>query len=174
MMNPVAARATPGPTAPRGRWFLFVLLAGVLSATSGCALFVKEPRVTIADVEVVSLGLLGGSARVALLIDNPNRFDLEVRSFAYRLEVANGAPGGEESWISLANQDELVRQVLIRGREQVEVEVPVAFGYAALGSAVRALLVDGQVRYRVQGSVRVRGPVGEHNLPFTGRGVLGS
>jgi LEA14-like dessication related protein len=174
MLNSPAPRTASGPTASPRRWFLFLLLAGVLSATSGCALFVKEPRVTIAQVEVVSLGLLGGSARVALLIDNPNRFDLEVRSFAYRLEVANGAPGGEESWISLANQDELVRQVLIPGREQVEVEVPVEFGYAALGSAVRALLVEGQVRYRVQGSVRVRGPVGEHNLPFTGRGALGS
>jgi len=174
MTNPSARRVAPGLTALPGRWLQFMVLVAVLSGASACALFVKQPRVTIADVEVISLGLLGGSARVALLIDNPNRFDLEVRSFTYRLEVANGVPGGEETWVSLASQDELVRQVLIPGRERVEVEVPVEFGYAALGSAVRALLVDGQVRYRVQGSVRVRGPVGEHNLPFTGRGALGS
>lgn len=153
--------------------FLLLVVVGLLPL-SGCALFVKDPRVTIADVEVVSLGLLGGRARVALLIDNPNRFDLEVRSFAYRLDVADGVPGEEESWSQLASQEELIQEILIPGREQVEVEVPVDFGYAAVGSALRSLLVEGQVRYRVEGSVRVRGPVGEHTLPFTGRGALGS
>lgn len=157
-----------------GRSATFLLLLAGLLPLSGCALFAKEPRVTIADVEVVSLGLLGGRARVALLIHNPNRFDLEVRSFAYRLDVADGLPGEEESWSQLASQEELVQQIRIPGREQVEVEVPVDFGYAAVGSALRSLLVEGQVRYRVEGSVRVRGPVGEHTLPFRGRGALGS
>lgn len=163
----------PSSSARLRRVVLFVLVAGLLPV-SGCALFVKEPRVSIANVEVVSLGLLGGRARVALLIDNPNRFDLEVRSFAYRLDVADGIPGEEESWSQLASQEELVQQVRIPGRDQVEVEVPVDFGYAAVGAALRSLLVEGQVRYRVEGSVRVRGPVGEHTLPFTGRGALGS
>lgn len=150
------------------------LLLLALLPLSGCALFVKEPRVTIAHVEVVSLGLLGGRAQVGLLIENPNRFDLQVRSFAYRLDVADGVPGEEESWSSLASQEESVQDILIPGREQVEVEVPVDFGYAAVGSALRSLLIEGQVRYRVEGSVRVRGPVGEHTLPFAGRGALGS
>lgn len=150
------------------------LLVLVLLPLSGCALFVKEPRVTIANVEVVSLGLLGGRAQVALLIENPNRFDLEVRSFAYRLDVADGIPGEEERWSQLARQEESVQEIRIPGRDRVEVEVPVDFGYAAVGSALRSLLMEGQVRYRVEGSVRVRGPVGEHTLPFTGRGALGS
>lgn len=151
--------------------------AALLASTiplSGCALFVKQPRVTIADVRVVSLGLAGGIARVELEVDNPNRFDLSVRTLTYRLEVAEGPAGtnGEERWIRLAEEDEVERDLSVPGRQAVRVEVPVAFEYRALGAAVRSLLVDGEVRYRVQGAVRVRGPVGEHRLPFTSSGRM--
>lgn len=144
----------------------------LIPGLSGCALFVKQPRVTIADVRMVSLGLAGGTAGVSLRVDNPNRFDLEMRSFSYRIDVAEGGEGVEDRWTPLAEQEEVEREVLVPGRQEVLVEVPVNFGYLAIGSAVRSLLLEGQVRYRVQGSVRVRGPVGEHHIPFTGRGTL--
>jgi LEA14-like dessication related protein len=151
-----------------------VALLAAAFFVAGCAVFVKEPRVTIADVRVVSLGLAGGTARVELEVDNPNRFDLSVRTLSYRMEVAEGpaSPGGEERWIRLAEEEEVEREILAPARQTVRVEVPVAFEYRALGAAVRSLLLDGEVRYRVQGAVRVLGPVGEHRLPFGSNGRM--
>lgn len=163
----------PASCVPR-RAALALLLVATAVVAPGCALFVKQPRVTIADVRVVSLGLAGGTARVELEIDNPNRFDLTVRTLSYRLEVADG-PSGEGSvdrWIPLAQEEEVERSIAAPGRSTVNVEVPVAFEYRALGAALRSLLVDGEVRYRVQGAVRVRGPVGEHRLPFNNIGRM--
>lgn len=146
----------------------------VLPLVGGCALFVKQPAVSIADVRVVSLGLVGGTARVELEVENPNRFDLTVRSLSYELEVAEGGTGegGEERWVRLSREEETRRDLTVPGRGSVRVEVPVAFEYRAVGTALRSLLMDGEVRYRVQGIVRVRGPVGEHRLPFRSRGRM--
>lgn len=149
-----------------------LLLLGLL--LPGCALFMAEPRVTLADVRVVQLGITGGTARVELEVENPNRFDLSVRTLAYRLEVADGpaGEGGEERWLPLAEEEEVERDLTAPAGRTVRVEIPVEFQYRALGAAVRSFLADGEIRYRVRGTVRVDGPLGERRLPFASNGRM--
>jgi len=147
------------------------LLAFLLLSLSGCALAFRQPTVEIADVRVLSLGLSGGRAGVQVRVDNPNRYDLELRSLSWILEVASPVPqGSEERWARLAGDEEGARALRIPGRDSVVVELPVDFLYAGVGSALRALLLNGEVRYRVQGAIRVQGPIGERRLPFAHRG----
>jgi len=154
---------------PRGAFQALLLVALVASAVwaSACSLLVREPTVRIADVRVVSLGLLAGEASVELEVENPNRFDLRLREFRYTLEVEDAADA--EGWALLA-ADSTVTDLLVGKRDIARISVPVAFEYRAVGSAVRALLRSGQVEYRARGGVRVRGPAGEYNLPFSARG----
>ncbi len=166
-------RPSRGPAARRATARIgTLLLVGLLLPS--CALFMSEPRVTLADVRVVQLGITGGTARVELEVENPNRFDLSVRTLAYRLEVAEGpaGEGGEERWLPLAEEEEVARDLTAPAGRTVRVEIPVEFQYRALGAAVRSFLADGEIRYRVRGTVRVDGPLGERRLPFASNGRM--
>lgn len=134
---------------------------------AGCALFYRDPTVTIADVRVLSLGFTGGTAEVVLEVENPNRFDLEVRGFDYRLEIREGP----ESWTELA-QGVSEERVRLQKRSTDQVALTIPFRFQGVGSALRSWLQTGEIGYRMQGTVRARGPTGEVSLPFRSQGTL--
>jgi LEA14-like dessication related protein len=144
-----------------------LVLVGV--TTASCALFARSPEVTIADVRVVGLGLTGGTAEVLLEVDNPNRFDLEVREFRYLLEVSD--PQAPEVWDTLA-VGVSADTVRLGGREVTVVPLRIPFRYAAVGTALRAWMQGGGVPYRLEGAVRARGAGVQRDLPFRSRGSL--
>ncbi len=63
----------------------------VLAACSGLPLNAVPPKVSIADVEVKSLGLFEQKFDVGLRIANPNDFDLKIEGLDFDLEI-NGRP----------------------------------------------------------------------------------
>ena len=73
------------------RRFLAMCLAGVLSACSGLPFNAQAPRVSVADVEIRSLGLLEQKLDLGLRVANPNDFDLRIEALDFELEV-NGRP----------------------------------------------------------------------------------
>lgn len=141
---------------------------------AGCARFAQEPTVRIEEVRVASLGVAGGTATVGLEIENPNRFAIDIRGLRYRLEVAAPESTPEDPrWLPLAADDRVEPRVL-PGRETSRIELPVDFGYAALGAALRSLALSGTVEYRVTGELRLGGPFGGRTLPFSSIGEFGS
>ncbi|MCA1926103.1 MAG: LEA type 2 family protein [Thiobacillus sp.] len=70
---------------------LVVMLAGALSACSGLPFNAQAPRVSVADVEIKSLGLLEQKLDLGLRVANPNDFDLRIEALDFELEV-NGRP----------------------------------------------------------------------------------
>lgn len=145
---------------------LFALLA-VCTLLGGCGLFYRSPTVQIADVRVVELGFASGTAEVVLEVDNPNFFGIEVREFAYLLEIE----AEEDRWSPLAegSTDEAV-DLPRRSTERVTLEIP--FSYDAMGAALRSWWDSGEVGYRIEGDLRGNGPTGELNLPFQAAGRI--
>ncbi|HQS98902.1 MAG TPA: LEA type 2 family protein [Thiobacillus sp.] len=70
---------------------LAVVLAGVLSACTGLPFNAQAPRVSVADVEIKSLGLLEQQLDLGLRVANPNDFDLVIEALDFELEL-NGRP----------------------------------------------------------------------------------
>lgn len=68
-----------------------VLLALGLAACSGLPLNAKAPKISVAEVDVRSLGLLEQRFDVGLRVANPNDFDLTLEALDFELEV-NGRP----------------------------------------------------------------------------------
>lgn len=71
--------------------FLLVGLVLALAACSGLPFNAKPPKVSVADVEIKSLGLLEQKFDVGLRVANPNDFDLKIEGLDFDLEV-NGRP----------------------------------------------------------------------------------
>lgn len=143
---------------------LLPLALAALWLSACAALFPKPeaPRLAVAEVRLLHVGLFEQRYRVTLRVQNPNRFDLPVEGLDYQLFV-NDEPLGSGS---------RTRPVTIpgQGTELVEVE-----GVADLGGALLRLLdprkgVPDGLRYRLTGHVRLaRGP---SPIPFDFRGEL--
>lgn len=153
-------RLRPVLLAPAGAWVF----------AAACAAVFEAPDVRVAGVRVASLGLTEGTAAVDLEVTNPNRRALEVRGVEYRLRIED--PGDESGWITLGEgfHD---RDVTIGPGDTTRVEVTVPFGYEAIEVAARSLFRNGTLGYRLDGEIRVRGPVGDLRVPVDHRGSFG-
>jgi LEA14-like dessication related protein len=141
----------------------------VILLTAACSLFFENPSIRVIGVRVTSLGLTAGTAEVGLKVFNPNRYQLQVQKLVYRLDVERSVE--EEAWAELA-ADSTSERVSVAARDSAQVSLTVPFQYRALGTALVALLQEGEVRYRLRGAVQVRGPLGSFQVPFESRDRL--
>ena len=68
-----------------------VLSTLALAACSGLPLYAQAPKVSVADVDVKSLGLFEQRFDISLRVGNPNDFDLEIEGLDFDLEVNDRA-----------------------------------------------------------------------------------
>jgi LEA14-like dessication related protein len=151
------------------KWSAAATLALVWTGASACAVFLKSPTVDIADVRVVSVGLTGATAQVALDVANPNGSDLTVEEVRYRLSFADDQ--AEEGWRTLA-EGENEEKLVITANDTTQVRLSVPFTYASLGRALQGLLSSGSLSYRLDGDVVFDAPVRNVRVPFDRRGSL--
>ncbi len=144
-------------------------LAIALVLVGGCAALFSPPSVEIVGVEVVSLGLTSGTAAVTLDLANESSGRIDILGFRYELEVQDSE--GDEGWRRLAGGFHSERIILTKDQVQ-RVTLPVPFEYRALGVALRSYLVQGEVPYRLQGEVSVKGFGMGLDVPFHSEGVL--
>jgi LEA14-like dessication related protein len=144
-----------------------LVLAALASAASACAVFFRSPTVSIADVRVVSVGLTGATAQVALDVANPNGFDLTAEGVRYRLSFADAQV--EEGWRTLA-EGENEERLVIAANDTTQLRLAVPFTFASLGRALQSLLSEGSLPYRLDGDVLFDAPVRDVRVPFDRRG----
>jgi LEA14-like dessication related protein len=145
------------------------LLAAVAVTATSCASLFPPPTVEIVGVELVSLGLTSGTAAVTLDVTNEGSRSMDLLGLLYELEVQGS--GTEEEWTRLAGGTH-AQEVELAGGATQRVTVPVPFEYEALGAALRSFLARGEVPYRVQGEVSVKGLGMTFDVPFRSRGIL--
>jgi LEA14-like dessication related protein len=149
---------------------LKILGAALLAVTApACAVFFRNPLVTIADVRVVSVGLTGATAQVALDVANPNGFDLTAEEVRYRLSYADEA--AEDGWRTLA-QGQSDERLVITANRTTQVRLNLPFTYAGVGRALENLLSVGSLPYRLDGDVKFETPVRDVRVSFDRRGSL--
>ena len=67
---------------------VYILLAALaLAACSGLPFNVQTPKISIAEVDVKSLGLFEQRFDVSLRVNNPNGFDMKIEGLDFDLEV---------------------------------------------------------------------------------------
>lgn len=134
-----------------------VAAAATLSAcaTLGHILF-KRPTVSLASVRLTGLSTNAGGLDVALKVVNPNSYSLNGTKLHYQVSV-DSTPLAEGA---------LDQRFSVPGRDSAIIDIPVAFSFAALGAAGRALQSFGEVHYRVTGDVTVLTPIGGRDVPF--------
>jgi LEA14-like dessication related protein len=144
------------------RLFIFLFLA--LDLLSGC---VSKPVVALDHAELASASLQGLGLAVVLQINNPNSYDVQVRSLHVEVTIAGR--------YALAPIDVQPNQWL-PSNETTRVAVPVVIPWPVIPALISETLGSPQVTYRVRGSadvtaVRMLG-IERNNYPVDEEGSL--
>jgi LEA14-like dessication related protein len=126
------------------------LACSLLAAlASGCAvvqhLSFTEPTVDLTAIHVRDLTLAGGALDLLLTIHNPNPYRIEGRTFTGTIDLEDARFGSitrQTPWLLPASTD-------------TSLTLRLDFGWSAVGTAARALLSQGRVRYSIEGEMRV-------------------
>lgn len=157
-------RGVPGKARQR-RWGLMPLV--VLLLLPACAAVFEQPEVELAGIRLAGLGISGGTVVVRLNVANPNGYALDASGLTYDVDLQTR---DGDDWLNLADgtfQD----AVRVEAHDSASVEIPVAFSYGGLGSALRSLMDYGTVRYRIQGRIAVRSPM-RREIPYNHAGSV--
>jgi LEA14-like dessication related protein len=122
----------------------------------------EQPIVHLQKVEIVGIGLTGGSLNVDLSVYNPNHYRLDASRLTYRVLLNADS-------VELASGT-LDQQFTVKDNDSTVVRIPVNFSYSGVNAAGKALLNTGAVTYHVMGDVRVGSTVGSFTVPYSSFG----
>jgi len=144
------------------------LIASLALASASCGSLGKggfrEPVVNFKDVRVGGLGLNGGTLNIVLSVYNPNSFRLDASRLTYQLMV-DTLPLGSGA---------LDRHFTVPSKDSADVELPLRFTWGGANSAVRDLINNGTVPYRVLGDLTVGSSVGDFTIQYDRTGHFNS
>ena len=121
----------------------------------------RPPTVELRNVAVGSIGLTGGSLRVALLVRNPNFYPLSSAGMRYQLLV-------DDSVTIATGVDSTHRR--IGAKDSTTVELPVQVSWQGLSAAGQSIAASGLVSYRLVGTITLATPLGTHDIPVNQSG----
>jgi LEA14-like dessication related protein len=124
----------------------------------------REPVVNFKDVRVGGLGLNGGTLNIVLSVYNPNSFALDAERLTYELMV-DTLPLGSGA---------LDKRFSVRSNDSTDVELPLRFTWSGASGAVRELINNGTVPYRVLGDLTVGSGVGDFTIKYDRTGHFNS
>jgi LEA14-like dessication related protein len=122
----------------------------------------EQPIVHLQTVQIVGIGLTGGSLNVDLSVYNPNHYRLDATRLNYRVLLNSDS-------VTLATGT-LDQQFTVKDNDSTVVRIPVNFSYSGVNAAGRALLNTGAVTYHVMGDIRVGSTVGSFTVPYSSTG----
>lgn len=141
-----------------------LLLAATFAACSGLPYNAQVPKVSVAEVNLKSLGLFEQRFDVSLRVNNPNDFDIKIEALDFELEV-NGRAFAK----GLARATMLI-PALSSERLHVEAVTQSQNLLQQIKTLPPETLQEG-VPYRIRGRIKTDGSSGW--LPFDHSGVYG-
>jgi len=138
------------------------LLALVVSsgACAGIGDIFKEPDIQLERAVLRGVGVTGGNLDLIIKVDNPNNFTLQGTKLQVGFDVEGQHLG------DITYDDDFT----VSENGTTTITLPLRFGWAGVGSAVRAALGHGDLPYKMKGQVELKTPWGRQEVPFTREG----
>ena len=137
-----------------------LVMAVSAAACSGIGSNFRQPEIQLDHVVVRGLGFSGGNLDLVVTVENPNNFTLR----GTRLELGIDIEGQHLG--DIAYDDDFS----VTENGSTTLTLPLRFGWAGVGSAVRAALGYGDLPYKMKGQAEIRTPWGKAEVPFTREG----
>jgi LEA14-like dessication related protein len=139
-------------------WLLALVVS--IGACSGIGDLFKEPDIQLERAIVRGVNLTGGNLDLIVKVDNPNNFNLQ----GTRLQLGFDVEGQHLGDVTYDDD------FSVSENGTTTITLPLKFGWAGVGSAVRAALGSGDLPYKMKGQAELKTPWGRQVVPFTREG----
>lgn len=138
-----------------------ILLCALL--ITGCAgLFFEEPTIILKEIHVRQISLTDASIVFVAEIQNPNSYDLRLKSLDYTVHLS-GHEAGDGS---------LQKEIPVPASASATVEIPVSARFGGLGGIARMYISGQEIPYRLEGNALVKAGLFDRTFPFSRTGNL--
>ncbi|MBP9020299.1 MAG: LEA type 2 family protein [Syntrophobacterales bacterium] len=146
-------------TARAGLLFLIALSVAFASCLNRV---VEKPTFVLREVTLSPRSLMEMNLLIGLDVRNPNRFDLTLKSFEYKVYLDNEEIGSGR----------LESEVLVPASSTTAVQAPVAANFKNLGGSLKALITGSDLPYKIEGKAEIKALFGSLTFPFSEEGRL--
>jgi LEA14-like dessication related protein len=148
---------------PGSSYIRIMKLLALIVSIAGCAgigAIFKEPEIQLERAIVRGIGITGGNLDLIVNVDNPNNFTL----YGTRLQVGLDVEGSHLGDITYDDDFSVTEN------GTTTITLPLTFGWAGVGSAVRTALSYADLPYEMKGQLELQTPLGRKTVPFTHEG----
>lgn len=127
---------------------------------TGCTMLVREPVVSVKDLNVVSLDTAGAGMELYLTVQNSNPFDISLMGYSYDLKVMTLplARGGGREEIKFAS------------KAATDLRIPIRVSYGDLLEILKRQPDPDDIPYRLSAGLDLATPLGQLTVPVNRTG----
>jgi LEA14-like dessication related protein len=139
-----------------------ILLSGMLMVAGCAGLFFEEPTLTLKEVHIQQLSLTDASLVFVAEIQNPNSYELRLKTLDYTLYINDREMGGGS----------LKKEISVPPSSSAPVEIPVTARFGSLGAIAQSYITGQELPYRIEGKALVKAGLFDRTFPFSRSGNL--
>jgi LEA14-like dessication related protein len=121
-----------------------------------------KPSFVLRGVSISPRSFTEMNLLIDLDVQNPNRFDLTLKSFECTIYFKNEEIG----------KGRLGNELLIPSSSTTQIQVPIDAKFKDLGGSLKAILTGGDLPYKIEGKADVSTAFGSLNFPFSKDGPI--
>jgi LEA14-like dessication related protein len=147
------------------RYGILILFTLPLFLVSCLGWILEKPSLVLREITLSPRSLIEMNVLLGLDIQNPNRFDLTLKSFEYTLFLNNEEIGNGR----------LEKEILIPSSSTTRVQATVAASFKNLGGSLKAILAGmagKDISYKIEGKADVKTIFGGFKFPFSKEGRI--
>jgi LEA14-like dessication related protein len=141
-----------------------IVLLGTLMIAGCAGLFFEEPVITLKEIHVQQISLTDASLMFIAEIQNPNGYDLRLKSFSYTIYLNDRETGSGS----------LQKEISVPASSAGRVEIPVSAQFGSLGNVAKMYFTGQELPYRIEGKALVKAGLFDRTFPFNRTGTLSS
>jgi len=141
---------------------IFCLLVFSLSLLSCLSWVLEKPTFVLREINLSPRSFTEMNLLLGLEVQNPNRLDFTLSSFAYILYLNNKEIG----------TGRLEKELLIPSLSTSRVQAPVVAKFKDLGEILKTIVTTDDVPYKIEGKADVKTVLGNFNFPFSKEGRI--
>ena len=122
----------------------------------------EEPSFVLREIILRPSSLTEGNLLIGLDVQNPNRFDLTLKSFEYVLFLNNEEIG----------TGRLEKEILVPSSSTTQVQVSVVAKFKDLGGSLKTIITGHDLPYKIEGKASIKTAFGSRYFPFSKDGRI--
>ena len=138
------------------------ILLGALFLAGCAGLFFEEPTITLKEIHVRQISLTDASIVFVAEIQNPNGYELRLKSLDYTVHLDGREAGGGS----------LQKEISVPASSSAPVEIPITARFGSLGGIAKLYLTGQELPYRIEGKALVKAGLFDRTFPFSRTGNL--